>query len=157
MYEDLDSSSSSSDKANSSRAAAKEVKDEDTKVDATETTSGEEVVVAEVTFDDEATTTDASSREKVTMAETTTDEDIVSMDEHKAAKASFDNIPVASTSNPRSVERGSDEHIAARTVTSAVRAVETDVIAITSSGGTAQSNPSKSDNRTDPSLFDSSP
>jgi hypothetical protein len=38
-----------------------------------------------------------------------------------------------------------------------VRATEAEPIAITSSGGTAQDDPSKSDNRTDPSLFDSSP
>jgi hypothetical protein len=38
-----------------------------------------------------------------------------------------------------------------------VRATEAEPIAITSSGGTAQDDPSKSDSRTDPLLFDSSP
>jgi hypothetical protein len=46
---------SSSDRTNSSRATVEEVKDEDTEVDAAETTSEEEAVVVEVTFDDEAT------------------------------------------------------------------------------------------------------
>ena len=111
----------------------------------------------QVASDDEAIATDASSKEEGTVARVNTDEDIVSMDELEAAEASFDNIPVASASNPRFVERASDEHTATGAVTSAVRAAEAEVIAITSNGVIAQGNPSKSDSRMDPSLFNSSP
>uniref|UniRef100_A0A2N9H6V3 Aminotransferase-like plant mobile domain-containing protein n=1 Tax=Fagus sylvatica TaxID=28930 RepID=A0A2N9H6V3_FAGSY len=51
----------------------------------------------------------------------------------------------------------SDEHIAVGAVISAVMTAEAESIAITSSGGTVQNNPSKSDSHSDPSLFDSSP
>ena len=78
------------------------------------------------------------------MAEASTEEDVVSMDELEAAEASFDNSPVASASNPRSVERVVDEHTTAGVVTSAARVVETTPITITSSGGIAQGNPSGS-------------
>uniref|UniRef100_A0A2N9G5S4 Aminotransferase-like plant mobile domain-containing protein n=1 Tax=Fagus sylvatica TaxID=28930 RepID=A0A2N9G5S4_FAGSY len=118
---DLDSSSSSSNKTDSSEAAAEDVEDEDAEIDAAKTTFEEETVVAEAASDDEATATDASSREKVTMAEATTDEDTVSMDELEAIGAA-----VASASNSRSVERASNEHIPAGTVTSAVKVVETE-------------------------------
>jgi hypothetical protein len=157
VQEDLYSSSSSSDKTDSSGAAAEEVEDEDDKIAAEETASDEETIVAEVTSDDEATAMDASSGEEGTVVEASTNEDIVSMYEVETAEASFDNVLVASASNPRSVERASDEHIAVGAVTSAMRAAEAEPIAITSSGGTAQGNPSRSDNRMDPSLFDSSP
>uniref|UniRef100_A0A2N9GE07 Aminotransferase-like plant mobile domain-containing protein n=1 Tax=Fagus sylvatica TaxID=28930 RepID=A0A2N9GE07_FAGSY len=138
-------------------AAAEEVEGEDAKIAAEETASDEETIVAEVTSDDEATAMDASSGEEGTVVEASTNEDIVSMYEVETAEASFDNVLVASASNPRSVERASDEHIAVGAVTSAMRAAEAEPIAITSSGGTAQGNPSRSDNRMDPSLFDSSP
>lgn len=91
------------------------------------------------------------------MAEATIDEETVSMDELVAAEAVFDGISTASVSNTRSVERASEGHAAVKLVTSAVRGVETEVIAITSSCGTTQGNPSKSDSRTDSVLFDSSP
>jgi hypothetical protein len=91
------------------------------------------------------------------VAKTGTDEDAVSMDELEAVEASSDDVPVAFASNPRSVERATDEHTTVRAVTSAVRAAEVEPIAITSSGGTAQDNPLRSDSRTDPLLFDSSP
>jgi hypothetical protein len=113
--------------------------------------------VVEVASDDKATTTDASSGKEGTVVEATTDENTVSIDELEVVETYFDNVPVASASNPRSVERASDKYIAVGIVTSAMRAIETKVIAITSSGGTIQGNPSKSDSHTDPSLFDSSP
>ena len=91
------------------------------------------------------------------VAGTSTEEDEVSMDELEAAKASFDNSPVASASNPRCVERAVDKHTTAGVVTSAARAVETIPITITSSGGTAQGHPSESGSHADPSLLDSSP
>ena len=140
------------DRTNSSGAVVEGVKDEDTEVDAVETTSEEEAVMAEVTSDDEATAIDAFSGEEVTVAEASTDEDSISMDKLEVAEAT-----VAFANNSRSIERVSNEHIAAGTITSVVRAVETEVVAIASNGGTAQGNPSKSDSRTDPSLFDSSP
>ena len=157
MHEDLDSSSSSSDRTDSSGAATKEVEDEDAEIDVAKIASDEETVVAEVTSDDEATATDASFGEEGAVAEASTDEDIVFMYELEAVKASFNNVPVASASNSRSVERVSDEHTTAGAVTSAVRTAEAEPIAITSSGGTTQDNPSRSDSHTDPSLFDSSP
>ena len=126
MQEDLDSSSSSSDRTDSSGVATEEVKDAE--IDAAEIASEEEAVVAEVASNDEATATDASSGEEVTVAEANTDEDTVSMDELEVAEA-----VVAFASNSRSVKRASDEHTTAGTVTSVVRAVETEVIAITNS------------------------
>jgi hypothetical protein len=60
--------------------------------------------------------------------------DIVSMDELEATEASFDDVPVTSASNPRSVERASNEHTTVGAVTSAMRAAEAEPIAITSSG-----------------------
>ena len=157
MQEDLDSLSSSSDKTDSFGVAAEEVEDEDAKIAVEETASDEETIVAEVTSNDEATAMDASSGEEGTVAKASTNEDIVYMYEVETAEASFDNVLVASASNPRSVERASDEHITVGAVTSAMRAAEAEPIAITNSGGTAQGNPSRSDNHTDPSLFDSSP
>jgi hypothetical protein len=157
VHEDLDSSLSSSDRTDSSGAATEEVEDEDAEIDVAKTASDEETVVAEVASDDEATATNASFGEEGAVAEASIDEDIVSMYELEAAEAFFDNVPVASASNPRSVERVSDEHTTAGAVTSAVRTAEAEPIAITSSGGTAQDNPSRSDSHTDPSLFDSSP
>jgi hypothetical protein len=56
-----------------------------------------------------------------------------------------------------SLLRAFEGHAAAETITSAVRAVEIEVIAITSSGGITQGNPSKSDSRIDSILFDLSP
>jgi hypothetical protein len=91
------------------------------------------------------------------VAEASTDEDVVSMDELEAAEASFDDVLVASASNLRSVKRASDEHTVVGAITSAMRVAEAEPIAITSSGGTAQDNPSKSDSHTDSLLFDSSP
>jgi hypothetical protein len=148
---------SSSDRTSSSEAAAEEIKDEDDEIDAAKAISDEGTIAAEVVFDDEATATDASSGEEGAVAETNTDEDNISMDELEVAEASFDNVPVASASNPRSVERAIDEYTVVGTVISAVRVAEVEPIAVTSSGGTAQDNPSKSDSRTDPLLFDSSP
>ena len=51
------------------------------------------------------------------VAGTSTEEDEVSMDELEAAEASFDNSPVASASNPRSVERVVDKHTTVGVVT----------------------------------------
>ena len=107
MQENLDSSSSSSDKTGSSGATAKEIKDEDAEIDAAEAVSDEETVATEVNSDDETTTSDASSGEEGVVAEAGTDEDVVSMDKLEAAEAFFDDVPVASASNPRSVERES--------------------------------------------------
>jgi hypothetical protein len=157
VQEDLDSSSSSSDRTDSSRAAAEEMEDKDAEIDAAKTAYDHETVMAKVASGDEATATDASSREKGAMAEAGTDEDIVSIDKLAVLEASFDNVHIASASNPRSVERASDEHTAVRAMTGAVRAAEAEPIAITSSDGTTQGNPSRNDSRTDPSLFDSSP
>ena len=149
--------SPSSDKTDSFGVAVEEVEDEDAKIAVEETASDEETIVAKVTSNDEATAMDASSGEEGTVTKASTNEDIVYMYEVKTAEASFDNVLVASASNPRSVERASDEHIAVGAVTSAMRAAEAEPIAITNSGGTAQGNPSRSDNHTDPSLFDLSP
>ena len=91
------------------------------------------------------------------MTRTNTEGDEVSMDKLEATEASFDNTPIASTSNPRSVERAVNEHIIAEVVTSALKAAETTPITITSSGETAQGHPSESGIHTDPSLLDSSP
>uniref|UniRef100_A0A2N9ETN5 Aminotransferase-like plant mobile domain-containing protein n=1 Tax=Fagus sylvatica TaxID=28930 RepID=A0A2N9ETN5_FAGSY len=96
----------------------------------------QEAVAAEVNSDDKATASDASSGEKDAVAEASTDEDAVSMDELEAVEASFDDVPVASASNPRFVERAIDEHTAVGAVTSAVRAAETVPIIITSSVST---------------------
>ena len=87
--------------------------------------------MAKVASDYEATATNASSKEEVTAAEASTDEDTISMDELEVVEAT-----IASTSNSRSVERASDEHTAVGAITSAVRAVETEVIAVTRSGET---------------------
>uniref|UniRef100_A0A2N9H1T0 Uncharacterized protein n=1 Tax=Fagus sylvatica TaxID=28930 RepID=A0A2N9H1T0_FAGSY len=106
-----------------------EIEDEDAEIDAAETVSDAETVAAEVN----------------------------SADERTASEASFDDVPLASASNPRSVERIVDEHTTVGVVTSAVRAVETTPITITSSGGTTQGNPSGSGSHADPLLFDSSP
>ena len=157
MQEDLDSLSPSSDKTDSFGVAVEEVEDEDAKIAVEETASDEETIVAEVTSNDEATAMDASSGEEGTVAKASTNEDIMYMYEVETAEASFDNVLVASASNPRSVERASDEHIAVGAVTSAMRAAEAEPIAITSRGGTAQGNPSRSDSCTNPSLFDSNP
>jgi hypothetical protein len=93
-------------------------------------------VAAEVNSTDERTASGAFSRGEGMVAEASTGEDVVSMDELEAAEASFDDVPLASASNPRSVERIVDEHKTVGVVTSAVRAVETTPITITSSGGT---------------------
>ena len=79
------------------------------------------------------------------------------MDELEAAEASFDNSPVASASDPRSVERAVDEYITVEVVTSAARVVETTPIIVTGSGETAQGHPSESGSHADPSLLDSNP
>jgi hypothetical protein len=91
------------------------------------------------------------------VAEASTNKDVVSMDELEAAEASYDDISTASASNSKSIERAIDEHAIVRAVTSAVRTVGAKPITITSSGRTAQGNPSWSGSRTDPLLFDSSP
>jgi hypothetical protein len=91
------------------------------------------------------------------VAEASTNKDVVFMDELEAAKASSSDVSTTSASNPKSIERAVDEHVAVGAVTSAVRTAETTPITITSSGGTAQGNPSRSRSRIDPSLFDSSP
>ena len=153
MYEDLDSSSSSNDRTDSFGVAAEKVEDENTKIDAIKIASDEETVVVEVVSDDKATTTDASSGEEGTVAGVSTDKDIVSMDELETTEVSFDNVLVASTNNPRFVERAYYEYTTAKAVTSVVRAAKAEVIAIISSGGIAQGNPSKNGSCTDPSLF----
>ena len=133
------------------------MEDEDVEIDAAKTASDQETIMAKVASGDEATATDASSRKEGTVAEASTDEDIMSMDELAVVEASFDNVLFASASNPRSVERASDEHTAVGAMTGAVKTAKAEPIAITSSGGTAQGNSSRSNNHTDPSLFDSSP
>ncbi len=148
---------SSNYRTSSSGATAEEIEDEDAEINVAKAVSDEEIIAAEVASDDEATAIDTSSGEKGTVSEANTDEDIISMDELEAAETSFDNVLVASASNPISVERAIDEHTAVGTVTSAVRVAEVELIAITNNGGTAQDNPSKSDSRTDPLLFNSSP
>jgi hypothetical protein len=91
------------------------------------------------------------------VAEASTEEDVVSMDELEAAEASFDDVPLASASRLSSIERIVDGHTTVGVVTSAMRAVETTPITITSSGGTAQGGLSGSGSHVDPSLLDSSP
>ena len=144
---------SSNDSTSSSGAATEEIEDEDAEIDIAKAVSDEGTIVAEVASDDEATATDASSGKEGVVAEANTDENNISIDELEAAEASFDNVPVAFASNLRSVERAIDEHIAVGTVTSAVKVAEVEPIVITSNGGIAQDNPSKSDSRMDPLLF----
>ena len=153
----MDSSSFSSDKGDPSGAAAEGVENEDIEVDAAETVSDAETVAAEVNSVDESTASGASSGGEGMVAGTSIEEDEVSMDELEAAEASFDNTPVASANNPRSIERAVDKHTTAGVVTSAARAVETTPITIISSGGTAQGHPSESGSHADPLLLDSSP
>jgi hypothetical protein len=114
-------------------------------------------VAAEVNSADERTALGAFSGGEGMVAEASTEKDVVSIDELEAAEASFDDVPLASASNPRSVERIVDEHTTVGVVTSAVRAVETTPITITNSGGTTQGNPSGSGSHVDLSLLDSSP
>ena len=121
----MDSSSSSSDRSVPSRAAAEEIEDEDAEIDVAETVSNAETVAAEVNSADESTALGASFGEEGAVVETNTDEDIVSMDELEVAKASFDDVPIASASNPRSVEKTVDERTTVGVVTSAERVAET--------------------------------
>ena len=114
-------------------------------------------MAAEVNSADERTASGAFSGGEGMVAGASTEEDVVSMDELEAVEASFDDVPLASASNPRSVERIVDDHTTVGVVTSAVRAVETTPITITSSGGTTQGNPSRSGSHADPSSFYSSP
>ena len=130
------SSLSSSDRSDLSGAAAEGIRGEDVEVEAAEAVFDVENVAAEVSSANKSTASSTSSGEEGAVAETNTDEDVVSMDELEAAEASFDDVPIASASNPRSAERTIDEHTTVGVVTSAERAVETTPITITSSGGT---------------------
>jgi hypothetical protein len=85
VQKDLYSSSSSSDRIDSSGATAEEVEDEDAETGATEVFY-EETVLAEVASDDEATATDASFGEEGVVVEASIDENNISMDELEAAK-----------------------------------------------------------------------
>uniref|UniRef100_A0A2N9HSM3 Uncharacterized protein n=1 Tax=Fagus sylvatica TaxID=28930 RepID=A0A2N9HSM3_FAGSY len=111
-------------------AAAEEIEDEDAEIDAVETVSEAETVAAEVNSADESTTSGAFSGGEGMVAE--------------AIRLS-------------SIERIVDGHTTVGVVTSAMRAVETTPITITSSGGTAQGGLSGSGSHVDPSLLDSSP
>uniref|UniRef100_A0A2N9EZL5 Uncharacterized protein n=1 Tax=Fagus sylvatica TaxID=28930 RepID=A0A2N9EZL5_FAGSY len=118
--------------SSSSGAAAEEIEDEDAEIDAAETVSDAETVAAEVNSADERTASGTFSGGEGMVAEASTEKDVVSIDELEAAEASFDDVPLASASNPRS-------------------------IIITSSGGIAQGGLSGSGSHVDPSLLDSSP
>jgi hypothetical protein len=89
-------------------------------------------VAAEVNSADERTASGTFSGGEGMVAEASTEKDVVSIDELEAAEASFDDVPLASASNPRS-------------------------IIITSSGGIAQGGLSGSGSHVDLSLLDSSP
>jgi hypothetical protein len=153
----LDSSSSSGDGTESFEATAERVGGEDVEIDAAGTVSEEETIAAQAASTEETTAPDVSSGEGVVMAEASTNEDLVSMDELEATEASSDDVSTASASNPKFIERAIDEHVVVGAVTSAIRIAETTPVTITSSGGTAQGNPSRSGSHTDPTLFDSSP
>ena len=153
----MDSSSSSGDETDPFEAIAKRVEGEEAEIDAVGVASEEKTAAAEDVSAEEAAALDASSEEKVAVAEDSTDGDAVSMDELEAAEASFDDVSTASASNPKSIERAVEKHVVVGGVTSAVRTVETTPVSITSSGGVAQGNPSRSESRTDPSLLDLSP
>ena len=153
----MDSSSSSNDETESSETVAERVGGEDVEVDAAGAVSEEETVATETTSAEETITPDVSSGEEVTVAETSINEDTVSMDELKATEASSDDATTISASNPKSIKRAVDERVVVGAVASAIRTVKTTPVTITSSGGTAQGNPSRNGSRIDPSLFDSSP
>uniref|UniRef100_A0A2N9HLS8 Uncharacterized protein n=1 Tax=Fagus sylvatica TaxID=28930 RepID=A0A2N9HLS8_FAGSY len=111
-------------------AAAEEIEDEDAEIDAVETVSEAETVAAEVNSADESTASGAFSGGEGMVAEAITS----------------------------ALLRGLlMEHTTVGVVTSAMRAVETTPITITSSGGTAQGGLSGSGSHVDPSLLDSSP
>jgi hypothetical protein len=85
-------------------------------------------------------------------------DDEVSIDELEATEASSDSTPVTSASKPVSAEETVEEHTTVGVVTTgAERVVETTPVAITSSGGTVQGDPSGGGSHVDPSLLDSSP
>jgi hypothetical protein len=153
----LNSSSSSGDETDLSEAVVERVRGEEAGIDAAGAVSEEETVAAEDVSADEAIASDASSEEEIAVAKDSTDEDAVSMDELEAIEASFDDVSTASTSNPKSIERAVEEHVVVGGVTSAVRDAKSTPVTITSSGETAQGNPSRSGSHTDPTLFDSSP
>uniref|UniRef100_A0A2N9EUF0 Aminotransferase-like plant mobile domain-containing protein n=1 Tax=Fagus sylvatica TaxID=28930 RepID=A0A2N9EUF0_FAGSY len=155
--DDLNSSSSSGDETDLSEAVIERVRGEEAGIDAAGAVSEEETAAAEDVSPDEATASDASSEEEIAVAKDNTDEDAVSMDELEAIEASFDDVSTASTSNPKSIERAVEEHVVVEGVTSAVRDAKSTPVTITSSGETAQGNPSRSGSHTDPTLFDSSP
>jgi hypothetical protein len=129
-------SSSSSDRSDPSGAVAEGIRGENVEIDVAEAVSDAETVAAKVNSAEESTASSASSGGEGVVVETSTEEDVVSMDELEAVKASFDNAPMASASNPISVERTVDEHATIGVVTSAERAAEITPITITSSGGT---------------------
>ena len=153
----MDSSSSSGDGTESFEAIAERVGGEDVETDAAEAVFEEETIATKAASAKETTAPDVSFGEEVAVAEASTNEDVVFMDELEATEASSDDVSTASASNPKSIERAVDEHVVVGVVTSAVRTVETMPVTITSSGGNAQANPSRSGSHTDPSLFDLSP
>ena len=153
----MDSSSSSGDGTKFFEAIAERVGVEDVEINAAEAVFEEETIATKAASAKETTAPDVSFGEEVAVAEASNNEDVVSKDELEAAKASFDDVSTASTSNPKSIERAVDEHVVVGAVTSVVRIVDTTPITITSSDGTTQGNPSRSGSRTDLSLFDSSP
>ena len=152
----MDSSSSSGDETNPSKAVAERVGGEEAGVDVAGAISEEETAAAEDVSTEEVATPNASSEEKVTVAEDSTDEDAVSWMNSKLQKlllmVCLLRLPV--TQNPL---REVDEPVAIGDIASAVRTVETTTVNITNNDGTPQGNPSRSGSHTDPTLFDSSP
>ena len=153
----MSSSSSASDSSDPSRVAAERVESEDAEASAAEAVSGSDDFAVDISSVDKSAALSTSSWEEGMVAGTSAEEDEVSMDELRAAKAAFDSDSTASASKPRSAEGIVEEYAIVGVVTSVERVVEATPIAIISSGGTAQGDPSESGSRVDPSLLDSSP
>jgi hypothetical protein len=150
----LDSSSSSS---NPSGVAVEEIEGDDAEVGATETVSGADDFAANISSIDASAALSTSFGEKNMGAGASTEDDEVSIDELEATEASSDSTPVTSASKPVSAEETVEEHTTVGVTTGAERVVETTPVAITSSGGTVQGDPSGGGSHVDPSLLDSSP
>jgi hypothetical protein len=150
----LDSSSSSS---NPSGVAVEEIEGEDAEVGATKTVSGADDFAANISSIDASAALSTSFGEKNMGAGASTEDDEVSIDELEATEASSDSTPVTSASKPVSAEETVEEHTTVGVTTGAERVVETTPVAITSSGGTIQGDPSGGGSHVDPSLLDSSP
>jgi hypothetical protein len=150
----LDSSSSSSDP---SGVAAEEIEGEDAEAGAAETVSGVDDFTADISSIDASAALSTSPGEKNMGAGASTEDDEVSMDELEVTEASSDSTSVTSASKPVSAEEAVEEHTTVGVITGAERVVETTPVAITSSGGTVQGDPSGGGSYVDPSLFDSNP